>query len=55
MNVCEHGPVMVIYPEGVWYRFETEDDVSEILRSHVGGGRHVERLRLQIDPNTIHG
>ncbi|TQN58684.1 (2Fe-2S) ferredoxin domain-containing protein [Agrobacterium tumefaciens] len=55
MNVCEHGPVMVIYPEGIWYRFETEDDVSEILRSHIGVGRHVERLRLQIDPNTIHG
>ncbi|MCR5944143.1 (2Fe-2S) ferredoxin domain-containing protein (plasmid) [Brucella anthropi] len=55
MNVCEHGPVMVIYPEGVWYRFETEDDVSEILRSHVGGGRHVDRLRLFIDPSTIHG
>lgn len=55
MNVCEHGPVMVIYPEGVWYRFETEDDVSEILRSHVGGGRYVDRLRLFIDPSTIHG
>lgn len=55
MNVCEHGPVMVIYPEGVWYRFETEEDVSEILRSHVGAGKPVERLRLSIDPNTIHG
>ncbi|MCY1315172.1 hypothetical protein D9M69_04070 [compost metagenome] len=55
MNVCEHGPVMVIYPEGVWYRFESEEDVSEILRSHVGAGRPVERLRLSIDPSTIHG
>lgn len=55
LNVCEHGPVMVIYPEGVWYRFETEQDVAEILRSHVLGGRRVERLALSIDPATIHG
>jgi len=55
MNVCEHGPTMVIYPEGVWYRYETEGDVEEILRSHVMGGRHVERLRLTIDPATLHG
>lgn len=55
MNVCEHGPVMVIYPDAVWYKFETEDDVAEILRSHVVAGRQVERLRLSIDPASIHG
>ncbi len=54
LNVCEHGPVMVIYPEGSWYRFETEQDVAEILKSHVMGGRRVERLALSIDPATIH-
>jgi len=55
LNVCEYGPAMVIYPEGVWYRFETETDVAEILRSHVIAGRKVERLALMIDPATIHG
>ncbi len=55
MNVCEHGPVMVIYPEGTWYKFETEDDVAEILRSHIVAGRRVERLALSIDPASIHG
>ena len=55
MNVCEHGPVMVIYPEGAWYKFETEDDVAEILRSHIVAGRRVERLALSIDPSSIHG
>lgn len=54
MNICEYGPAMVIYPEGVWYRFETEEDVKEILRSHIIGGRRVERLVLSIDPSTLH-
>lgn len=55
MNVCEHGPVMVIYPHGVWYKYETRADIEEILRRHVIGGKRVERLKLDIDPATLHG
>lgn len=55
MNICEHGPAMVIYPDGVWYRYETEADIEEIMRRHVIGGRRVERLLLNIDPATLHG
>ncbi len=46
---------MVIYPEGVWYRYENEEDVAEILRRHIIGGKRVERLLLDIDPATLHG
>jgi (2Fe-2S) ferredoxin len=32
MNLCEEGPVMVIYPHGFWYKGVTgEDAVTEIL------------------------
>ena len=55
MNVCEHGPTMVVYPDGIWYRYETEADVEEILRCHVMRGVPVARLRLAIDPATLHG
>jgi (2Fe-2S) ferredoxin len=37
---------MVVYPGGVWYRYETEADVDEILESHIKNGVVVERLRL---------
>ena len=46
---------MVVYPDGVWYRCETEADVEEILRSHVMRGVTVDRLDLAIDPGDIHG
>ena len=55
MNVCEHGPAMVIYPEGVWYKYATEADIDEILKRHVMRGERVERLLLRIDPGTLHG
>lgn len=51
MNMCEHGPTMVIYPEGIWYRYETAADIQTILHEHVRHGRLVERLRL--DPAVI--
>lgn len=43
---CEVGPVLVVYPEGVWYTFVDGDDVHEIINEHILHGRIVERLRL---------
>jgi (2Fe-2S) ferredoxin len=47
LDRCELGPVMVVYPEGVWYRYDTNQDIDEILQSHLIGGAPVERLRLR--------
>jgi (2Fe-2S) ferredoxin len=47
LDRCELGPTMVIYPEGVWYRYRTKADVDEILRAHLIGGGRVARLMLQ--------
>lgn len=46
LDRCEHGPVIVIYPEGIWYRAENTHDIDEILVSHIQNGMPVERLRL---------
>lgn len=48
LDRCEHGPTVVVYPEGVWYCVRSRDDVDEILLSHLIGGRPV--TRLLIDP-----
>jgi (2Fe-2S) ferredoxin len=49
LDRCEFGPNMVIYPEGVWYRFESQSDIDEILETHFKNGGRVERLMLQPD------
>lgn len=46
MDRCEEGPVLVIYPEGVWYTYVDRTDVDEIIEEHLGRGRVVERLRI---------
>lgn len=49
LDRCELGPTVVIYPEGIWYRYDTPADVDEILAVHVKGGGRVERLMLLPD------
>ncbi len=47
LDSCEEGPVMVVYPEGVWYTYVDEFDLDEIIDSHLVGGKVVEHLLLK--------
>ncbi len=39
LNLCEEGPVMIIYPQAYWYRGVTSDEaVDEILDALENGG-----------------
>ena len=44
MGLCDEGPVMVVYPAGVWYRRVQPSDVSEIVGTHLRDGQPVDRL-----------
>ena len=47
---CGHGPMMVVYPDDVWYAGVQAGDLQEIFESHVRNGKPVERLRY--DPGV---
>jgi (2Fe-2S) ferredoxin len=46
LDRCEEGPVLVVYPEAVWYTYVDRQDVDEIIDEHLLHGRVVERLRI---------
>lgn len=46
LDRCELGPVIVIYPEAVWYTYVDNRDVDEIIEEHLENGRIVERLKI---------
>jgi (2Fe-2S) ferredoxin len=49
LGLCEHGPNLVVYPEGVWYSHVRPADVPEIVSEHLQNGRAVQRL-MRKDP-----
>jgi (2Fe-2S) ferredoxin/2-polyprenyl-3-methyl-5-hydroxy-6-metoxy-1,4-benzoquinol methylase len=44
LGLCERGPNLVVYPDGIWYSGVGAADVPEIVREHFQNGRPVERL-----------
>jgi (2Fe-2S) ferredoxin len=47
LDVCAHGPALVVYPEGIFYGKIELSDVQEIFSEHIQQGKPVERLRLK--------
>jgi len=46
LDRCELGPVLVVYPEEIWYTYVDKSDIDEIILEHIENGRIVERLRI---------
>ncbi len=44
LDRCAAGPVLVVYPEGVWYSYVDASDIDEIVDSHLRKGEIVQRL-----------
>ncbi|HEX6493483.1 MAG TPA: (2Fe-2S) ferredoxin domain-containing protein [Candidatus Dormibacteraeota bacterium] len=49
-NLQHHqGPIVIVYPDGIWYGRLRPEDVPEIVERHLVGGEPVERLRIVPD------
>ena len=47
MDRCELGPVIVVYPEGIWYSYVDQEDIDEIVEQHLVLGKPVRRLMIR--------
>jgi (2Fe-2S) ferredoxin len=46
LGICNQGPIVIIYPDAVWYGSVTPDDAEEIVKSHILNDKIVDRLEI---------
>lgn len=49
LGLCDQGPAVLVYPEGVMYGKVAKDDVAAIIDEHLLGGTPVERLKVSAE------
>jgi (2Fe-2S) ferredoxin len=47
LDQCGRGPVMVVYPEGIWYEGIDKDDARQIVTEHLAKGQRVKERILR--------
>ncbi|MCX7875843.1 MAG: (2Fe-2S) ferredoxin domain-containing protein [Melioribacteraceae bacterium] len=47
LDACEHGAVVLVYPEQIWYGNVKPEDIEEIIQSHLINNIPVERLMIK--------
>lgn len=46
-GICEKGPIVIVYPDNVWYGAVSPGDVEAIMDEHIEGNKPVGKLVIK--------
>ncbi|HGY5556504.1 MAG TPA: (2Fe-2S) ferredoxin domain-containing protein [Prochlorococcus sp.] len=50
LRICSDGPILLIWPDGIWYGGVTPERTESIVREHVFGGQPIEDWIIRRTP-----
>ena len=50
LRICKNGPILLIWPDGIWYENVSPKKISEIFNSHIINGKPIEEWIFKKTP-----
>ncbi len=50
LRICQQGPILLVYPDGVWYHSARPAVIEQVIQEHLLQGKIVEEYVLTVHP-----